>query len=143
MPKKSAAFSGFIAGAIAGAIARFVVALGFLFYVSRWGGQWWGGAMDMWIGALVSAAIGAGVGGLAGWTCRPLLGAALGAMLSGGTCLGLFVVPAGLMIGMSHPGGLDRVETAEVLYGLVGMIVAGALAGLIGATIGRRAERQG
>jgi hypothetical protein len=133
--------TGLIAGAVAGAILRFVVALGFLYYVSRWGGQWWGGATDMWLGALVSALIGAAIGGLAGWTCRPLLGAAVGALLSCGSCLTLFVLPARLMIAMSHPGGLDRIETAELTWGLTAMTLAGAVAGLIGATAGRRAGR--
>ena len=133
--------TGFVAGAVAGAIVRFAVALGFLYYVSRWGGKWWDGASGMWLGALASAAIGAGVGGLSGWTCRPILGAAVGALLSCGSCLTLFVLPARLMIGMSHPGGLDRIETAELTYGLVAMTLAGALAGFIGATIGHRAAR--
>jgi hypothetical protein len=35
------------------------------------------------------------------------------------------------MIGMSHPGGLARIETAELSYGLVAMTLAGALAGLV------------
>lgn len=141
MQNKSAAMTGVVAGAVAGAGARFVVALAFLFYVSRWGGMWWDGASGMWLGAFVSALIGAAVGGLAGWTCKPILGAALGALLSGGTCFTFFVVPAELMIGMSHPGGFDRVETTEVLVGFAAMTLAGAVAGFIGAAIGRRAQR--
>jgi hypothetical protein len=130
-----------IAGAVAGAVARFAVALAFLYYVSRWGGKWWDGAADMWLGAFVSGLIGLGVGGLAGATCRPIAGALLGALLSGGTCFAMFVVPAELMIGMSHPGGFDRVENVEVLYGFAAMTLAGALAGFIGGSAGRRAQR--
>lgn len=142
MAGKSPAFVGFVAGAIAGAVARFAVALAFIIYVSRWGGKWWGDGTDMWFGAFVSALIGVGAGGLAGFTCRPVLGAVLGALLSGGSCFALFVVPAELMIGMSHPGGFDRVETVEVLYGFAAMTLAGALAGFIGATLGRRARSE-
>ena len=142
MPRKSPAITGAITGAAVGAAARFAVALGFLHYVSRWGGKWWDGAADMWWAALASGLIGAGVGGVAGWTCRPLLGALLGGVLSGGTCFGLFVVPTRLMIGMSHPGGSDRVETGEVIVGFAVMTLAGALAGFVGAAVGRRAARQ-
>jgi hypothetical protein len=42
---------------------------------------------------------------------------------------------------MSHPGGLDRIETAELTYGLTAMTLAGAVAGFIGATAGHRARR--
>ena len=140
--RNSPAVTGLIAGLIAGAVARFIVAVAFLYYVSRWGGKWWGGATDMWLGAFASALIGAGVGGLAGLTCRPIWGAALGGLLSGGTCFALFVVPAELMIGMSHPGGFDRVENVEVLYGFAAMTLAGALAGFIGAAIGQRAKQR-
>lgn len=130
---------GAIAGAVLMAVARFVVALVFLNYVGRYGGQWWSGAQDMWLGALVSALIGLPIGALAGWTCRPAWGMAIGAALSGGACLALFVVPAELMIGMSHPGGYDRIEAIVVVYGFAGMILAGAIAGGAGAAIGRRA----
>jgi len=64
-------------------------------------------------------------------SCRPILGTAVGALLSCGSCLTLFFLPASLMIGMSHHGGLDRIETAELTYGLTAMTLAGALAGLI------------
>lgn len=141
MPSMSPVRTGVVAGAIAGAVLRGLVAVGFVFYVSRWGGKWWDGASGMWIASGVSAAIGLVVGGLAGWTCRPIAGALLGALLSGGTCFGLFVLPTEVMIGMSHPGGTDRVETSEVMGGFAAMIVAGAVAGFIGGMAGWRAKR--
>lgn len=128
------------AGAVICAVARTVVALAFLFYVSRWGGKWWSGAGSMFFAALISGLIGLPIGALAGGTCRPILGTVIGAALSGGVCLTLFVVPTELMIGMSHPGGFDRIETVEVFGGFAAMIVAGAVAGGIGAAIGRRAS---
>jgi len=126
------------AGAVICAIARTAVALAFLFYVSRWGGQWWSGAGSMLFAAIISGLIGLPIGALAGSTCKPLLGTLIGAALSGASCFGLFVVPTELMIGMSHPGGFDRIESVEVLGGFAAMIVAGAVAGGIGAAIGRR-----
>ena len=127
------------AGAVICAIARTAVALAFLVYVSRWGGKWWSGAGSMFLAAGVSGLIGLPIGALAGSTCKPLLGTLIGAALSGATCFGLFVVPTELMIGMSHPGGFDRIETVEVFGGFLAMIVAGGVSGAIGAAIGRRA----
>ena len=140
MSTKGNPITGAVAGAVIGAIARFAVALAFIYYVSHWGGKWWTGAEDMFLAAFISGLIGVVVGGLAGWTCKPLVGMVIGAVLSGGTCFGLFVLPAELMIGMSHPGGIDRVETLEVIVGFLAMVIAGAMAGGIGAAIGRRAR---
>lgn len=140
MPTTGNRSKGAVAGAAVCAIARTVVALAFLFYVSRWGGRWWSGAGSMFLAAIISGLIGLPIGALAGSTCRPFLGAMIGAALSGGACFGLFVIPTELMIGMSHPGGFDRIETVEVLGGFAAMIIAGAVAGGIGAAIGRRAS---
>lgn len=139
MPTTGNRKKGAIAGAVICGIARTVVALGFLFYVSRWGGKWWDGAGSMFLASIISGIIGAGIGALAGSTCKPLLGALIGAGLSGGTCFGLFVLPTELMIGMSHPGGFDRIETVEVFGGFVAMILAGGFSGALGAAIGKRA----
>ena len=139
MPTTGSRSKGAIAGAVICAIARTAVALAFLFYVSRWGGKWWSGAGSMFFAAIISGLIGLPIGGLAGSTCKPLLGTLIGAALSGASCFGLFVVPTELMIGMSYPGGFDRIETIEVFGGFAAMILAGAIAGGIGATIGRRA----
>ncbi|MFO0906688.1 MAG: hypothetical protein U0939_27030 [Pirellulales bacterium] len=138
MTNKQNRVVGATAGAAICSVARFVVALAFLYYVSYWGGPWWNGASDMWLAAFISALIGAPIGALAGSTCQPLLGAFVGAGLSGVSCLGLFVLPTELAIGMSHPGGFDRIETLHVLVGFMAMILAGAAAGGCGAAIGRR-----
>lgn len=138
MPIKFNRVLGAITGAAIGAFARFGVALAFIYYISHWGGKWWNGAgEEMWIAAFISALIGLPVGGFAGSTCKPLVGTIIGATLSGGSCLGLFVLPTELMIGMSHPGGFERIETLEVIGGFVAMILAGATAGGTGAAIGR------
>lgn len=131
---------GAVAGAAICAVARTAVSLAFIIYVSNWGGKWWTGSGSMFLAAIISGLIGLPIGAVAGSTCRPILGSVIGAALSGGSCLTLFVVPTELMIGMSHPGGFDRIETVEVLGGFGAMIVAGAVAGGIGAAIGRRAS---
>jgi hypothetical protein len=115
------------------------VACGFIYYISNWGGRWWGGGFGMFPAVFISAVIGIFVGGFAGWTCDLGLGTLLGARLSGFSCL-FFTLPIGFMILMSHPGGLDRIETLEILIDLVAMIIAGAVAGCAGALIGRRAR---
>jgi len=139
---KEQARRGAIAGAVIAAVMRFVVAIGFVYYVSHWGGQWWGkdGNEPLYLMAIVSGLIGLPVGGLAGWTCKPILGALIGGVLSACFCGVFFVLPAEFMIGMSHPGGFDRVEVFEVIIGFVAMIIAGVVSGALGAAIGARAR---
>ena len=132
-------FLGAATGAVICAVARFGVAIGFIYYVSSQGGKWWSGAQEFYWAASISALMGIPIGGVAGWTCKPMLGTVIGAALSGGTCFGLFVLPTEMMIGMSHPGGFDRVESLEVLGGFLAMIIAGAIAGGLGAAIGELA----
>jgi hypothetical protein len=130
---------GAVAGALICAVARFAVTLGFAFYVSQWGGRWWNGGASIAIGAVISGLIGLPVGAVAGVTCNPLMGTALGGAGSSGWCLWAFVLPAELMIALSHPGGFDRIETVEVVIGFIAMAVAGAVAGGCGAAIGKYA----
>lgn len=93
----------------------------------------------MFLAASISTVIGVFVGGITGWTCDPELGTLIGAKLSGFSCL-FFTLPIGLMMLMSHPGGLVRIETLEVASDFVAMVIAGAIAGCAGALIGRRAR---
>jgi hypothetical protein len=134
---------GALAGALICATVRAAVTAGFVYCVSHWGGGWWKGADGPGVYglALVSGLIGLGIGAPAGATCRTLLGALIGGTLSAASCFGLFVIPTELMIGMSHPGGLDRVETGEVLAGLAVMTIAGVVSGGLGAAIGARSTR--
>jgi hypothetical protein len=137
---------GALVGAVSGAVLRFLVAVSFLYYVYHWGGPWWGkGETELheYRFTFVSAGIGLVIGGIAGATCRPVLAALLGAVLSAGCCAGLFVVPVGTLIKMSGPNTWDRVETLEILGGLLAMTVAGGLAGGIGATVGARTRKPG
>jgi hypothetical protein len=92
----------------------------------------------------VSALIGLVLGGIAGVTCRPNLGALIGGVLSAGSCLVLFVLPAELALGLAE-GAHHRPEYLDVqwqvIIGFIAMTFAGALAGAIGAWAGRREEQ--
>jgi hypothetical protein len=147
--KRNKPLLGALVGALTGAATRYLVALGFIYYIHHWGGAWWGeespgSEMDQMeqTFALWSAGIGLFVGAVGGVTCRPLLGTVVGAMLSATCCLGLFVLPATLALQLSGPNTLDRIETVEILGGLAAMTLAGALAGGVGAAAGRRRRGQ-
>jgi hypothetical protein len=128
---------GTVPGAAFCGIARAGASAAFFYYASQfWGGGGWEGAI---VPALISGMIGFSIGAVAGWTCHPLMGAAIGGASSGSSCLCLFVVPAELTIALSHPGGIDRVETLKAIGGFVAMTVAGAIAGGLGAAIGKYA----
>jgi hypothetical protein len=87
--------------------------------------------------ALPSAGIGLLVGAIAGAVGRPLLGAALGAILSG-VVFELFMFAGASLIGAfdQHRGAAFLSQT--LLYGLE-MAVAGALAGGLGGLVGQAA----
>jgi hypothetical protein len=137
-------------GALAGAAGRLAVAMGFVYYVFNWGGPFFRQNEGMSLGELLtaspamagtfllSAGIGAFAGGVGGATCRPALGAGIGALLSGGGCLVLFVLPANLMIGLSGGGVTDYTEDkTAIAAALAAMTVVGTVAGGLGAAAGR------
>jgi hypothetical protein len=128
-------------GALLGAAARSAVAIGFLFYVHHWGGPWWQGTELAYGAVLLSAALGLVVGAVAGISCRPVLGAILGGLLSAGSCFLLFVVPAEVAISYSSSNEPHTREKVEVVFGLLAMTIAGAAAGGLGAAYGRRGRR--
>jgi hypothetical protein len=139
-------------GAILGGVSRLAVALSFLYYVLNWGGPFFrqqGGVSfidivsgyERWPMLLLSTCLGLVAGGVGGATCRPLRGAAIGGGISGLFCVGLFVVPSNLAIGLSGGGVTDySADQGAIAVGLLGMIVAGALAGGIGALAGQVAS---
>jgi hypothetical protein len=117
---------GFAVGAVAGWVGSFAVMCCF---VKR-------GDFDGWLFTFVFAAIGAGVGGLAGATCRPWLGVLLGAVLSGGSCYGIGVLPSELLFRVAPP---HPEQSHSGLYvGLAAMTAVGATAGGVGALAGKR-----
>jgi hypothetical protein len=133
---------GFLAGALLGASLRLLVEVSFVFYLINWGT----GFDDMngyayWLG-LMSAVIGVLVGGAACATCRPKLGAFLGAIMSGCSCFGLVLLPfSPVARAVAKPSDPVGAAVVELLCGLVGMILAGAIAGGVGAWAGREAGR--
>lgn len=147
---------GALVGAAVGAAGRLAVALGFVYYVFNWGGPFFRQSEGMSFGELpaaspamagtflLSAGLGAFAGGVGGATCRPGLGAVIGALLSGGVCLVLFVLPANLMIGLSGGGVTDCTEDkTAIAVALVAMTLVGAVAGGLGAAAGRRGPAGG
>jgi hypothetical protein len=129
--------AGGVVGALVGAFLRFVVAILFLWYIEHWGAA---GKIvreadfNVYELTAVSALIGLVIGGIAGLTCHPLLGTIVGAIGSGGSCWLLFVVPVGMFGRLPDKGG----AMTEIFWGWFAMTVAGAIAGGIGATVGRR-----
>jgi hypothetical protein len=149
LPRRGSALEGFLFGALAGACAgaalRSLVAIAFIYYIQNWGGSFWGEGNRRDVFAqfgqfvFLSAGIGFFIGGLAGATCNPVVGAGLGAILSAGCCFGLVVMPLFPVLLMSGPSNTaDRIEMYEALGGLAGMAFAGAAAGAIGGAVGRR-----
>jgi hypothetical protein len=129
---------GICIGALLGAILRFLVAILFLYFVKA-KGLWWGEAIsdEEYQATAVSAILGLLVGGTSGATCRPILGTVIGGTLSGTFCLGMFAIPVGACIGISE-GIVNREQLQlQVILGLIGMTIAGALAGGAGASFGR------
>ncbi len=127
---------GFLAGALIGGVGRFIVT--FAWALAAFGTE---ERQQSWLVLpLVSGAIGLVVGGACGVTCKPILGALLGAILSGFSCL---LAWAPIAIGHTGPPGSEsraQWETAQSLHlpAVVAMIVVGALAGGVGAWIGSR-----
>lgn len=138
----SAALVGCLVGAGTGALLRFLIAVGFVSSVSKPGGFWQGSAEVMYEVARVSALIGLLIGGSAGMTCKPVLGALLGGGLSGASCLCFIVLPTGMMLSMSggrkpsHPQ-----ENGAIFVGLFAMTLAGIAAGGVGAFAGSWRKR--
>jgi hypothetical protein len=133
---------GAVVGALLGTVGRFVVAGSFLYYVSNWGGPFFRnqGKMSptLLFGSGISAGLGLVVGGIAGYTCRPLLGALIGGSLSGLFCAGLFVLPANTLISMSGGGAIDYSEDKTAIsLGFLAMIFVGMLAGGLGGAVGK------
>lgn len=149
-------------GAMIGAVGWFLVAVSFEYYranlvsapntVVIWDGRpralggvsfpdflfsVFSGQQGSSIGFLV-AGIGAAVGGIAGRTCRPILGAAIGGGLSG-LCCTFFVLPWYLALHFfpSSEPTASSLKTA-IIVGLLAMILVGAIAGGLGAAVGKR-----
>jgi hypothetical protein len=129
---------GTLAGAAFCGIARAGASAAFFCYASHWwdgGGGWEAAVMP----ALISGMVGLPMGAVAGWTCQPLMGALFGGASSGASCFCLYIVPAELLLAITKPGGIARFETLEAVGGLTAMIVAGAIAGGLGAAAGKYA----
>jgi hypothetical protein len=120
--------TGAVAGALVGGLARGAVVL--LNFGTRPGG--------FVPFALPSATIGLLVGGIAGAFCRPLLGAVVGAVLSG-VVFELFMTAGASMLGYFNPQRGTDFMAETLIYGLE-MAVAGALAGGVGGLIGKLAH---
>jgi hypothetical protein len=133
---------GFLVGAASGATLRFVVTLLFTLYLSHHGSRWWRGAELYWP-AFVSAGLGLIIGGVSGSTCRPVLGAVLGGVLSAGSCWVLIVLPTELAISMSGgpDAGVSPQLRSELVAGVIAMTIAGALAGGLGGMAGYRRRK--
>jgi hypothetical protein len=138
---------GWLVGAFLGAAGRFLIAVSFIYYAFNWGGPFFRteGGVSLYVLLrtgpllLISAVLGLVAGGLGGVTRRPILGAAIGGGLSGMFCLGLFVLPANLLIGMSGGGAMDYSDDrSAIVVGLLAMILVGAVAGGVGAASGNR-----
>ena len=87
--------------------------------------------------ALPSAGIGLLVGAIAGGLGRPLLGAAVGAILSG-VIFEFFMFACASLLGHFEQGRGDAFLGQTLVYGLE-MAVAGAVAGGVGGLVGRAA----
>lgn len=148
VPTTNPALGGAV-GALIGAVGRLAVAVSFLYYVLNWGGTFFrqeGGVAlgdllapgsDKWPFFLLSTGIGVAAGWSGGATCRPALGAVIGAGLSGGLCAGLFVLPANVAIGMSGGGVTDYAQDkTAIMVGLLAMVLVGLVAGGVGGAIG-------
>jgi hypothetical protein len=140
-------------GAMIGGVGRFLVAVSFVYYM-QWGKQ--GGPQapggvsffDVLFSVFsgqkgssiffISASLGVVVGGIAGSTCRPILGAAIGAGLSGLFCTFLVVLPWTLAFQLFPiPNRDDSALKTTITVGLLAMILVGAIAGGLGAAAGK------
>lgn len=88
--------------------------------------------------ALPSAGIGLLVGAIAGAVGRPLIGAAVGAVLSG-FVFELFMFACASLIGAFSPNGGRDLLSQTLIYALE-MALAGALAGFAGGLVARVAS---
>lgn len=140
--------TGAITGGILGAVGRGVVAFAFMYSVAQSDGEFFPGAPSESLGDVIeaqsglivtSAVIGCVVCGLAGATCRVLLAAPIGALLSAMPCFVLVVVPSTFLMSMS--GGNTKPDVHAVWVALAGMAVVGAMAGAGGAIAGRLAMK--
>jgi hypothetical protein len=126
---------GFVRGAWLGSLLRILVTVAFIFCLQLASEE-----MDaiVYLLAFPSAIIGFFAGGIAGATCNPRLGAALGGTLSGASCFGLILVPIGLASLAIPPKASDPVGVFALglTIGLIAMIVAGGIAGYFGARTG-------
>lgn len=131
---------GAITGGILGAIGRAAVAAAFLSAIDQSGGTFFAGLSSESLGLIgASAAIGFVACGVAGATCRVLLAAPIGAVLSAMPCFVLVVFPSTFLMSMS--GGNTEPDVRAVLQALVGMAVVGAVTGAAGAFVGRLAMK--
>lgn len=126
---------GGLVGALTGAFFRFsvAVAVAFLFPKFMGRGEDEGVVFQelfLHVVPIISALVGLVVGGIAGASCRPILGILFGAILSAGCCLGMGVFPA-----LTLAQGDE--SFAFLVAGLAAMTIAGAVAGGIGAWAGR------
>jgi hypothetical protein len=96
------------------------------------------GADKLSVVALPSAGIGLLVGAIAGAIGRPLLGAAVGAVLSG-VVFELFMCACASLIGTLSQEAGDTFLSRTLIYGLE-MAVAGAVAGGVGGLVGQVAN---
>ncbi len=147
---RRAALGGAIGGALGG-VGRLAVAVSFLYYVLNWGGPFFRQedgvsfvdlalGVEWWPMLFLSTCLGVIAGAIGGATCRPIGGTILGGALSGLFCVGLFVAPSHVAIGLSGGGVTDySADQAVIVVGLVGMILAGAIAGGAGAVVGNLA----
>jgi hypothetical protein len=130
---------GFAAGAALGALLRLLVGLAFVYCVQLLSNE---DASELYLLAFASAVIGLFVGGAGGVTCKPKLGATIGASLSGVACVGLVLMPAGLAaLATAKPS--DRIGPVALGFigGLIAMTIAGAVAGGVGAWVGHRSVK--
>jgi hypothetical protein len=133
-------------GALVGSVLRFSVALTYLYIATDWGFQRDGEILtEGYYLAAISAFIGVIIGGIAGFTCRPVMGAVIGAALSAGCCFGLIIAPAsmGVAIIEGNTHSTLHAEKIELIVGWMSMTLAGALAGGIGAYAGVFCEKLG
>ena len=124
--------SGAAVGAVVGCVARAAVVI---LNVMGHGGE---GVPAAFI--LPSAVIGLLVGAVAGAVGKPLLGATVGAVLSG-VIFELFMCSCASLIGSFSREASDRFLSHTLIYGLE-MALAGAVAGGVGGLVGQIADRE-
>jgi hypothetical protein len=128
--------SGAAVGALVGGVGRAAVVLISVGVVGYHGPV--AGALAVL--AMASGVIGLLVGAIAGATGKPLLGAVVGALLSGAVFEMFMCACASLLGSLSQRAGADFFQETLV-YGLQ-MAIAGALAGGIGGWVGSMNDRR-